>query len=370
MARIFLTHVPDMLRDYYGERALAALRELGEVRVNDTGRVLDADALAAAARGCEIVVSDRQTPGPAAFFRNAPDLVAFLRCAVDIRNVDVVAASAAGVLVTHATPGFAASVAEMTIGFMVDLARNISDSVLVYRQGRAPEAHTGRQLRGATLGIIGYGVIGEYLAPLGVALGMTVLLTDPHKDVSALGVRQVDFTTLLSQSDFVVCLAVATGETENLMNAAAFARMKPSAFFINMSRGNLVDEAALARALDEKRIAGAAMDVGRPPIRCPRWRSPRARTSSPRRTQPASPRRRSSTRPSTPCAKWPNWWRDDCRPTRSTRRPPPGSRDCEKREKIAPPPPKANPCLSSIATATTPPRRKRSRNIGSASSRR
>src|SRR5437899_1431397 len=81
MARIFLTHVPDMLRNYYGERAVAALRELGEVRINDTGRVLDADALAAAARGCEIVVSDRQTPGPAAFFRNAPDLVAFLRCA-------------------------------------------------------------------------------------------------------------------------------------------------------------------------------------------------------------------------------------------------------------------------------------------------
>jgi D-3-phosphoglycerate dehydrogenase len=103
MVRIFLTHVPDMLRNYYGERAVAALRELGEVRVNDTGRVLDADALAAAARGCEIVVSDRQTPGPAAFFRNAPDLVAFLRCAVDIRNVDVAAASACAKL--NAFPG-------------------------------------------------------------------------------------------------------------------------------------------------------------------------------------------------------------------------------------------------------------------------
>jgi D-3-phosphoglycerate dehydrogenase len=225
--------------------------------------VLDADALAAAARSCEIVVSDRQTPGPAAFFRNAPDLVAFLRCAVDIRNVDVAAASAAGVLVTHATPGFAASVAEMTIGLMIDLARNISASALVYRQGRAPEARPGRELRGATLGIIGYGVIGEYLAPLGVALGMTVLVSDPHKQVSAPGQRQVAFETLLAEADFVVCLAVATAATENLMNAAAFARMQPSAFFVNMSRGNLVDEAALARALDERRIAGAAMDVGR-----------------------------------------------------------------------------------------------------------
>ena len=129
----------------------------------------------------------------------------------------------------------------------------IEDKVLAHTALAEAEIACGR----------GYGVIGEYLAPLGVALGMTVLVTDPHKDVSAPGVRWVDFTTLLSQSDFVVCLAVATEETENLMNAAAFARMKPSAFFINMSRGNLVDEAALARALDDKRIAGAAMDVGR-----------------------------------------------------------------------------------------------------------
>jgi len=263
MPRIFLTHVPDMLKNYYGERAVAALRKLGEVRVNDTGKVLAADALAAVARGCEIIVSDRQTPGPADFFRQAPDLVAFLRCAVDIRNVDVAAASAHGILVTHATPGFAASVAEMTVGFMIDLARNISDSVIAYRQGRSPEARVGSQLREATLGIIGYGVIGQYLAPLGVALGMSVLVSDPHKQVSEAGVRQVSFETLLAESDFVVCLAVAIEATENLMNEAAFARMKRTAFFINMSRGNLVDEAALARVLDERRIAGAAMDVGR-----------------------------------------------------------------------------------------------------------
>ena len=119
MARIFLTHVPDMLANYYGPRAVAALEKLGEVRINRTGRVLTAETLAEAARGCEIVVSDRQTPGEAAFFAQAPDLVAFLRCAIDIRNIDVAAASAAGVLVTHATAGFVASVAEMALGFMV-----------------------------------------------------------------------------------------------------------------------------------------------------------------------------------------------------------------------------------------------------------
>ena len=94
MPRIFLAHIPDMLKNYYGERALAELRKLGDVRLNDTGRVLDAEALAQAARGCEIIVSDRQTAAPAEFFPLASDLVAFLRVAVDIRNVDVAAASA------------------------------------------------------------------------------------------------------------------------------------------------------------------------------------------------------------------------------------------------------------------------------------
>ncbi len=263
MARIFLTHIPQMLRDYYGPRAVAALRELGEVRINPGDTVLEGKALAEAARGCEIIVSDRMTPGPAEVFENAPDLVAFLRCAVDIRNIDIAAASRAGVLVTNATPGFMTSVVEMTLGFMIDLARSISDSVIAYRSGREGPIRMGRQLAGATLGVMGYGAIGVRLAQAGAALGMNVLVADPFKTVEQKGVRQVDLPALLRESDFVVCLVVANDETENLMNAEKFALMKPSAFFINMSRGNLVDEAALECALDEKRIAGAAMDVGR-----------------------------------------------------------------------------------------------------------
>ena len=263
MPTILLTHIPDMLANYYGARALAALRELGEVRLNDTGKVLDAKALAQAARGCEIVVSDRQTPGPAEFFAGAPDLVAFLRVAVDIRNIDVAAASAHGILVTQATPGFTASVAEMAIGFMIDCGRFVTESTSAYHQGRVPQARMGRQIKGATAGIIGYGVIGEYLAPLCVALGMTVLICDPYKKAGAPGLTQVALPELLAKSDFVVCLAIANEATENLMNAAAFAGMKPSAYFINLSRGNLVDEAALAAALEAKQIAGAALDVGR-----------------------------------------------------------------------------------------------------------
>lgn len=270
MARIFLTHTPDMLRNYYGERAVAALQELGEVRFNPGEAVLDAGALVAAARGCDIIVSDRQTAGPADFFEQAPpDLVAFLRCAIDIRNIDVAAASRAGVLVTQATAGFLASVSELAIGFMVDLSRDITEAATAYRADRAPEVRMGRQLSGATVGIIGYGAIGAHLAPICVALGMKVLISDPFKRVDNAALEQVDLAVLLDRSDYVVCLAVANEQTENLMNADAFGRMKRSAYFINLSRGNLVDEAALERVLDEKRLAGAAIDVGRAPDQRP-----------------------------------------------------------------------------------------------------
>jgi D-3-phosphoglycerate dehydrogenase len=98
---------------------------------------------------------------------------------------------------------------------------------------------------------------------------MTVLIADPFKKVAAPGITQVSQADLLAQSDFVICLAIANEATENMMNAAAFARMKPTAFFINLSRGNLVDEPALAAALDAKQIAGAALDVGRAPDQMP-----------------------------------------------------------------------------------------------------
>jgi D-3-phosphoglycerate dehydrogenase len=261
--RIFLTHVPDMLENYYGPRALAEMRKHGEVRLNETGKVLDARALAEAAKGCEIVVSDRQTPGPAEFFPLAPDCCAFLRVAVDIRNIDVEAASREGVLVTRATPGFMASVSEMAIGMMIDCGRGITDATIAYRKGQEAEPRMGRQLNGATVGIMGYGAISHHLAPICLALGMHVLVSDPYVQVEDFRIRQVPLETLLAEADYVICLVVANEQTENLMNAANFARMKKSAYFLNLSRGNLVDEAALLAALDKKQIAGAAMDVGR-----------------------------------------------------------------------------------------------------------
>ena len=263
--RILLTHSPETRANYYGERALHGLRQAGEVILNDSSAPLEGEALISAARDCDLIVSYRQSPGPAALFERLPRLVAFLRCAIDIRNVDIPAASKAGVLVTQASAGFVTSVSELVFGFMIDLARGITAHSRSYHAGSVPAPFMGKELRGATLGVIGYGAIGKEVVRLGRAFGMKVLVNDPH----VMDIEQVPLNALLSQSDFVVPLAVATPETENLMNAAAFARMKKGAFFINVSRGNLVDEAALEAALASGHIAGCALDVGRAPDQMP-----------------------------------------------------------------------------------------------------
>jgi len=269
MARVFLTHTPEALKNYYGERALEGLRALADVKLNTAGRELDAAELIEAARDCDVIVSYRSTPGFAALFEGAPNLVAFSRCAIDIRNVDVPAASRNGVLVTQASAGFVASVSEWVIGAMIDLGRGITRASAAYRAGSVPPALMGRQLAGMTAGVIGYGQIGRRLCDLLLALGMRVLVSDPLAKISSPAFAQVALPELLEQSDYVVCLAVANESTENLMNARAFAQMKPDAFFINASRGNLVDETALLEALDRSHIAGCALDVGRAPDQMP-----------------------------------------------------------------------------------------------------
>jgi D-3-phosphoglycerate dehydrogenase / 2-oxoglutarate reductase len=263
--RILVTHSPDALANYYGERALAGLCSLGDVKLNENEGSLEGESLIAAAEDCDLVVSYRQSPAPAQVFERLPRLVAFLRCAIDIRNIDVPAASRAGVLVTQASAGFVTSVTELVVGFLVDLSRGITHHAVEYHQGRVPKASMGRELRGSTLGVVGYGAIGKEVARVGTALGMRVLIHDPYVQ----GIEQTSFEELLKESDFVVPLAVASAETENLMNAAAFAKMKKGAYFINVSRGNLVDEAALEAALDSGRLAGCALDVGRAPDQMP-----------------------------------------------------------------------------------------------------
>jgi D-3-phosphoglycerate dehydrogenase len=266
---ILLTHTPGMRANYYGPRPLQALRRLGRVKLREAETPLATADLIAAAADCDIIVSDRNTPGEAALFESSPRLLSFHRCAVDIRTVDVEAASRNGVLVTRASPGFVDSVVEWVLGTMIGLARGIERYAAAYHVGKVPEPTMGRQLAGSAIGIIGYGQIGSRLAEVANYLGMRVFVTDPYKQVPPDTGRQVALGELLHAADFVVCLAVATPETEHLVGADAFARMRPEAFFINGSRGNLVDEDALAAALRQGRIAGAALDVGREPDQMP-----------------------------------------------------------------------------------------------------
>ncbi|MGN7980918.1 NAD(P)-dependent oxidoreductase [Burkholderia sp. 22313] len=270
MTRVYVTHPAGMLVDhYFGAKALRALRAIADVTCNPLDRELGTDELIAAAQGYDAIIAYRQTPAPRALFAGLPALAAFLRCAVDIRTVDVDAASAFGVLVTQASPGFGQAVAEWVIGAMIDLARGIGAYADAYHRGSPPLPRMGRELRGGTLGVVGYGQIARHLAPIATAFGMRVLVSDPYVRVDTPPLEQVDCAILLRDADYVVCLAPATPSTANLFDAHAFAAMKPGACFINASRGELVDEQALADALDGGRLAGCALDVGRAPDQMP-----------------------------------------------------------------------------------------------------
>jgi D-3-phosphoglycerate dehydrogenase len=263
--KILLTHSPEAMRLYYGDRALAGLRKVGDVVLNSRSSSLEGQDLIDAAKDCDLIVSYRQSPGPAKLFESLPSLKAFLRCAIDIRNVDVAAASRAGVLVTQASAGFVTSVAEMVFGFMIDLARGVIPATHLYHHNRVPPARMGRELKGSTLGVIGYGQIGKEVVRLAKAFGMKVLINDPYVK----GIEQVSLDQLLAESDFVVPLATATEETESLINKNSLEKMKKGSFLINVSRGNLVDEQALEAALKSGHLAGCAMDVGRAPDQMP-----------------------------------------------------------------------------------------------------
>lgn len=267
--RIYLSFSPSARALYYGDEALAGLRALGELRLNEHEGTPTETELIEATRDCQVLISDRRIAAGPGFFAASPQLAVFMRCAMDIRSVDVASAGAAGVLVTRASAGFGNSVAEWVLGVLIDGSRGISRSVLAYRSGAAPAITMGRELRGSRLGIIGYGHIGRRLGALALGLSMHVTISDPQARPDDARIETLPLDALLAQSDFVVCLAPALPETENLMNAAAFARMPRGAFFVNASRGSLVDEAALRDALDSGHLAGCALDVGRAPDQMP-----------------------------------------------------------------------------------------------------
>lgn len=264
MRRILLTYPADEVPVRYGA-ALDGLRGLGEVILNPHARTMTQDEIVAAAAGCAAIVADRNTPFDSGTIARLATCQALVRAAMDVRNIDIPAASAAGILVTRAGPGFRDAVVELLLGQMVDLARGLSDGVIAYRAGRMPARRPGIQLAGRTASIIGYGNLGRRMAEVLGFLGMRVLVHDPHVADLTPSAQAVDLDAALAEGDFVICLALHNAETDQSMTRAAFRRMKRGAFFLNPSRGRVVDEAALAEALREGIIAGAALDVGSDP---------------------------------------------------------------------------------------------------------
>ena len=261
--KILLAHTPSLRKNYYGDQAISGLKAFGSVAFHESEIALSPNELIEAAKGVDIIVADRLTTVPKIVFDSLPHLKVVLRCAVDVRNIDIAAASHQGVLVTHAKPGFVESVSELVLGLMVDLSRSVSLYAHAYHRGEVVQAGMGQQLSGCKVGIIGFGAIARHTANILNVMGMDILVYDPYVGKVPSFVQQTSLEELLGESDYVICLAVATEETENLMNAARFRLMKKSAFFVNPSRGNLVDEGALFEVLKNRQIAGAALDVGR-----------------------------------------------------------------------------------------------------------
>src|SRR5262249_8072415 len=146
-----------------------------------------------------------------------------------------------------------------------DLARGLSGYVAQYRAGRIPEQRLGIQLAGKTAGIIGYGNLGRRMADVLAFLGMRVLVHDPLATTVPANLTFAPLDPLLAEADFVICLAIHNKDTEGMLNAGFFRRMKKTAFLLNPSRGPVLNEDDLAQALKAGVIAGAALDVGQEP---------------------------------------------------------------------------------------------------------
>jgi D-3-phosphoglycerate dehydrogenase / 2-oxoglutarate reductase len=206
------------------------------------------------------------------FLDKLPDLKTVAVHGAGVDQVNVEACTERGVLVTNAPGANADAVAELTLCLMIDLARRVSESAArVQRERVWGEArHTGSELKGKTLGLVGIGQIGGRVTRIAKAFGMKVCAHDPGlaaRDIRALGARPLKLEALLGASDYISLHAPHMPATHHMIDRKAFAVMKKGAFLINAARGPLVDEAALARALKSGKLGGAALDVleGEPP---------------------------------------------------------------------------------------------------------
>lgn len=199
-------------------------------------------------------------PVTADMLTGAASLKVIARSGVGYDSIDVEAAGAQGIRVCNAPGTNHHSVAELAIGLIVMSARRLGEVTAAVRQGHWPR-EAGHELRGSTLGIIGYGPSGRATAKLGMALGMTVLVSTAHPDPDNPAVRFTDLDTLIADADYLSLHTRAGQSTRKLIDAPRLQAMKPTAVLINTARGSLVDEEALAKALCDGTIAGAALDV-------------------------------------------------------------------------------------------------------------
>ncbi|WP_422770501.1 phosphoglycerate dehydrogenase [Plantactinospora sp. WMMC1484] len=221
----------------------------------------DPEELVAALHGIDAALIANE-PLTADVLSRAPSLRVVVRTGVGYDSVDVAAATKHGITVSN-LPGINANaVAEYTLGLLLATARRLVQTATGVAAGRWPR-DDGRELRGATLGLIGYGASARAVIPLARAFGMSILCVTnvPVDERPDSDVLFVELDELLRTSDYVSVHAALTERTRGLLDAAAFARMKPSAFVVNTARGPIVDEQALASAVREGRIAGAALDV-------------------------------------------------------------------------------------------------------------
>jgi D-3-phosphoglycerate dehydrogenase len=195
----------------------------------------------------------------------APRLRVIGRAGVGVDNVDMKAATAAGILVMNTPGGNAVSVAEHTLGLMLAMARSVPQATASTKAGKwEKKKFLGTELRGKTLGVMGLGSIGREVVKRARAFEMRVIATDPYVNSVAaaeLGVKLTSRDELFAESDYITLHVALTTETQGMLNDSAFERMKKGVRIVNCARGELIDGEALCRAMQSGKVAGAALDV-------------------------------------------------------------------------------------------------------------